>query len=123
MSVEWLGQFAADDVSPLQRAMVESARDDARAAAQAQRSQAEREAERERRTESMLFAERQLGNPLANMSAARSMYAEATDEVAEARTRLEKAERGGFPMRGPISSSGLSGRSRQRIWPPGRRLP
>jgi hypothetical protein len=93
MSVEWHGQFTADDVSPLERAMVESARTDARAAAHEQREQAEREAERELRLESLTFAERQLGNPMANMFAARSAYAEATDEVAEARTRLEKAER------------------------------
>jgi hypothetical protein len=89
----WLDQFSAGDVSPLERAMLESARQDRREAIESERREAEREAARERRLESMAFAERQLGNPMAELSRARAALAEGADEVSDLRSRLEKAER------------------------------
>jgi hypothetical protein len=91
MSAEWLDQFHAD-ASPLEAAMVASAREDAKEAATAEREKAERASAAEQRLEALTTAERLAGNPLASMSAARSAFAEADDEVRELQTRLEKAQ-------------------------------
>jgi hypothetical protein len=88
---EFLEQFSAGDVSPLERGMAESARQDAVEAVEAERQQAEKQVAAETRAESMLLAERQLGSPLAEMSRARAAYSAADDEVADLAARLQKA--------------------------------
>jgi hypothetical protein len=90
-AAEWLGQFQAD-ATPLEMARVAEARQDARDAVDAKRAEAERQAAAERRLETLTFAERQFGNPLAEMSRARSAFTEADDVYRDLRDQLRKAE-------------------------------
>jgi hypothetical protein len=92
MSETWLGQFSGDDMSPMEKALAFSARDDALASVQEKRQEAEREAARQDRLEALDWANRRGGNPLGEMQRARMAITAYDDEVRDLSAKLEKAQ-------------------------------
>jgi hypothetical protein len=88
--LEFLNAHSAN-VGGLQRALALAAVDDARADAADQRDQLERRAEAERRAEVLAWGNRQLGNPMGELSRFRGEYVAADDEVRDLAGRLERA--------------------------------
>jgi len=86
------GWYAADDISPLQRGQAFEAMSDAREAAAERREQAEREANREQRLETLMFSNRQAGDPLGGIRRARAAFTDADDECRELSAQLARAE-------------------------------
>ena len=86
------GWYAADDLSPVAKAQALEQMADAREAAAERREAGVREAAREQRLESMLFANRQAGDPLGGIQRARAAYTDADDECRELAAQLERAQ-------------------------------
>jgi hypothetical protein len=90
--MSFLAGFVADDVSPLEAAQIVSGRQDAAEVRQEARAQAERAALAEDRAAAMAFAEKQHGNPLAELTRARQSAMTAEDEFRDAEARFQKAQ-------------------------------
>jgi hypothetical protein len=88
----WLGGFAADDLSPLDRASALTAMRDRKDELDAERSQAEKDAAAATRREELLFLNHQAGDPLGNLSLARSRFSEHDDRCRDLQDQLRKAE-------------------------------
>jgi hypothetical protein len=88
--LEFLNERSAN-LTGLSRVLALAAADDARADAADARARAERQAEAERRAEVLAWGNRQLGNPLGELSRFRSEHAEADDRVRDLADQLEKA--------------------------------
>jgi len=89
-TLDALSAMAADS-TPGERARMQMDAADRREQVQADREQAEREAARQERTESLALADRQLGNPLGELSRARAALSDAQDQVLELAGQLEVA--------------------------------
>jgi hypothetical protein len=90
--MNFLAGFVADDVTPLEAAQITSGRQDAAEARHEAQAQAERAAQAQDRADAMAFAEKQHGNPLAELSRARNVLMAADDEYRDAEARFRKAE-------------------------------
>jgi len=91
-SVGWLNEQVPHDATPRELALAAERQQDARAAIETKCEEAERQAAAENRLEALQFAERQFGNPLAEMSRARSALSDADDVCRDLRDQLRKAE-------------------------------
>ncbi len=80
------------DASPLEMALLRSDAEDRKLEAAESRERAEREAARNDRTEGLAIANRVLGDPLGQLSRARSQAAAADDEIAELEKQLVRAK-------------------------------
>jgi hypothetical protein len=89
---QFLGQFKAEPLSPMQAALAASRIEDAKAEKDAAREAAERELAAEERAESMAFKERALGRPWANINAERADLERVNDELADLQERCRKLE-------------------------------
>ena len=79
------------DLTPLERAMVLSAADDAKADGQDSRQKAERQAAAEERVERLTLANRQGHDPIGELRRARELCSAADDEVRDLADKLAKA--------------------------------
>jgi hypothetical protein len=88
----FLSGFVADDVSPLEALQVSAGRQDAAEARQEAHAQAERAAQAQDRADALAFAEKQHGNPLAELSRARNALMAADDDLRDKEAAFRKAE-------------------------------
>ena len=88
----WLGQFAADDLSPVERALALGAMQDRREESEAQREQAEMDAAAADRREALEVANHQAGDPLGQLQLARARLTAADDRVRDLADQLRRAE-------------------------------
>jgi hypothetical protein len=89
--LQQLEQLAAD-VSPLERGLLQQARQDRLEAAAEEREQGAREANRQARLEATALVNKQLGDPLGELSRAQAAAGMARDEVADLEGKLAKAK-------------------------------
>jgi hypothetical protein len=88
----WLGEFAADDLSPLERSMALAAMRDRKDDLDAEREQADKDAAAGERREALMLANHQAGDPLGQMSLARARFAEYDDRCRDLADQLRRAE-------------------------------
>jgi hypothetical protein len=88
----WLGEFSAGDLSPLDRGMALAEMRDRKEDLDTERDQADRDAAVAERREALLFANHQAGDPLGQMSLARSRFAEYDDLCRDLGDQLRRAE-------------------------------
>src|SRR5215472_3143990 len=89
----WLGQVAADDLTPMRRGLALAGMRDAAEDAAAERALAEKDATAADRREEFVFLNAQAGDPVGEMSRARQAWSDADDMRRDALDELRKAER------------------------------
>jgi hypothetical protein len=92
METGWIGQFVDDDLTPLQRSMALAGMREAKDDADARREQAEKTAALQNRREALEFANYQAGDPLGQLSLARSRFSEYDDRCRDLADQLRRAE-------------------------------
>jgi hypothetical protein len=88
----WLGEFSADDLSPLERGMALAGMRDTKEELDSERAQADRDAASAERREALEFANHQAGDPLGQMSLARARFTEYDDRCRDLADQLRRAE-------------------------------
>ena len=88
----WLGEHTAGDLSPLERAGALAGMRDAKEELDTERDQADRITAAAERREALEFANHQAGDPLGQMSLARSRFAEYDDLCRDLADQLRRAE-------------------------------
>jgi hypothetical protein len=88
----WIGQFAEDGLSPLERSMALASMRDRKDELDAQRAQADKDAAAAQRREEFLLLNARAGDPVGEMSRARQAWSEADDMRRDALDQLRKAD-------------------------------
>jgi hypothetical protein len=91
-TAQWLDEFAAADLSPMERAMARARMADAKTDAAEAQVQAEREAKRLERDETLILADRQMGGARGELARQQALLTAADDRVRDAEDELRRAQ-------------------------------